>query len=257
MAAFISHQVIIVFLLFYSQFLNFVNLLTIISPSDGSIFNSGSPIPVNVMNSAMDTATVFTATFVSSMGTYQVAALALSYTYMLIPAGLHGPANLVITAAGATTAVITIQITPPIPPAPSPPCPIYTPTNTCGKPPANFPCYPYPTFEPPQCPRPCFHPTSNIHCDSPFNGGGGGGQRPSWCEQESSRSHFEFYSPIKNRRHAFRRNLLRPPANIPRFKQQPLSPAPKRNIKTKEVFLGVKSKSPRSYCPKKIQNKVR
>lgn len=139
-------------------FSSFVKSLNIVSPTDGSTFVFGTLIPVNVVNSDIDTATIYTVTFVCSAGTYQVTGLALGTTYTLIPAGLHGLTNLIVTAAGGTTAVTTIQITAPVPPTPCP-SPTYAPTayypsNRCPLS-ANFEI---------ECPRPSYL-THNTHCD--------------------------------------------------------------------------------------------
>ena len=141
---------------------NFVKSMNIVSPSEGSIFVFGTPIPVNVINSDTDTATFYTATFACAAGTYQITGLSLGVTYKIIPAGLHGLANLIITAAGGTTAVINIQITGPVPPTPSP-SPIYTPTS-CGP----YTSYPFPCCAEFECPSPCY-PKPNKPCDKPIN----------------------------------------------------------------------------------------
>lgn len=152
----IIHAIFLIF--FFSIFSNFVTSLNIVSPTDGSTFVFGTLIPVNVVNSNIDTATVYTLTFVCSAGTYQVTGLALGTNYTLIPAGLHGLTNLIATAAGGTTAVTAIQITAPVPPTPCP-SPNYAPT-------ACFPSNSCPLSAnvETECPRPCYT-THNMHCD--------------------------------------------------------------------------------------------
>jgi len=155
---------------------NFVKSMNIVSPPDGSIFVFGTPIPINVINSDTDTATFYTATFSCAAGTYQITGLSLGVTYKIIPAGLHGLANLIITAAGGTTAVINIQITGTVPPTPSP-SPIYTPTS-CAPTNYPFPCRaefecPKPCCPKPCCPKPCCPkaccPKPKRPCDKPIN----------------------------------------------------------------------------------------
>ena len=150
---------------------NFVKSMNIVSPPDGSIFVFGTPIPINVINSDTDTATFYTATFSCAAGTYQITGLSLGVTYKIIPAGLHGLANLIITAAGGTTAVINIQITGTVPPTPSP-SPIYTPTS-CAPTNYPFPCRaefecPKPCCPKPCCPKACC-PKPKRPCDKPIN----------------------------------------------------------------------------------------
>lgn len=186
MVTIISHHIIRAILLFlaifYPLFSIFVNSLTINSPIDGSTYIFGTAIPVNVMNSGEDTASTYTATFVCSAGTYQVTGLTIGKTYMLIPAGLHGLTNLVVTAAAGITAVATIDINGPVCPTP-PPVPIYSPSelNPCRNCPCPLP--PLPPLPPiePSCANPCY-PVPNPLCDPP----------------PRKRTQCDFYAPISN-----------------------------------------------------------
>lgn len=194
MVVFIIHKVIhaIFILLLFTIFTELVKSMTIVSPSDGSTFTFGTPIPVNVINSQTDTATVYTASFVCAAGTYQVTGLALGTTYTLIPAALHGLANVIITAAGGTTAVANIQITGPVPPTPGP-SPIYTPTN-CNPFPQN---YPISCNNEPEYFKPCFPA-----CNNPF-------QKPN-----NRHSQYSDYCPRYENRHSnFKRDSQDKPKN--------------------------------------------
>lgn len=208
MAASIFYKVIhsIFILLLFTIFPEFVKSMTIVSPSDGSSFTFGTPIPVNVINSPTDTATVYTASFVCAAGTYQVTGLALGTTYTLIPAALHGLANVIITAAGGTTAVTNIQISGPVPPTPGP-TPIYTPTN-CNPPfpPQN---YPFPCNGEPECYKPCFSSSNN-----PF-------QKP-----KSRSSRYSDYCPRSESKHS---DYARDNRQKPKNKHGQYSDYPPRN----------------------------
>lgn len=161
MVTIVGHQIIKVILLYFiglfTFFPTFAESLTIISPPDGSTYAFGKAVPVNVMNSNGDTAISYTATFICAAGTYQVAGLTLGLTYMIVPAGLHGLTNLIVTAAAGTTAVTTINIDEPVCPTP-PPLPIYAPSERNP--------YILPPLEAPQCPRPC-SPIPNTQCVLP------------------------------------------------------------------------------------------
>jgi hypothetical protein len=134
----------------FAIFLNFVKSLKILSPHDGSHFLFGTLIPVQVVNSDTSTVTTYSATFVSSAGTYQVAGLSIGITYTLIPAGLHGFTNLIINAAVGTTAIATIKISEPVAPIPRPTA-IYPPT-ACYQ--SNI--YPLPYYAENEYPDQCF-----------------------------------------------------------------------------------------------------
>lgn len=187
MVIYIIHKLVraILFIFIFSISTKIVISLNIVSPSDGSVFVFGNSIPVNVINSDTDTATIYTATFVCTAGTYQLTGLSLGINYELIPAGLHGLANLIITAAGGTTAVANIQITGPVPPTPNP-TPFFAPT-ICG--PQTI--YPFPCHDETECPNPCY-PKPNKACDEPNN---------------SLSEHSNFCDPNENKRRGSAQNL--------------------------------------------------